>query len=247
MYKKVIMGGMLTLSLLSACGIENSDTAISASTANEVVTNQQTETKEEEREPGSDITFIGKEYKKGKITVEYPQLSREDGNKAKIINDVITKDATYFFENDLYEGYTGDIKYATTFLSDEVVSFTYQGLMTSPIQSYPVHLFYSTIINLKTGEKETLGDLVTLDETFVQAFREGKILSSSSPEYSNEVKKYISTLSNETLLNEFSQADKMDVASVFTYLTNDAIVVTLGVPHALGDYVQVEMPKKYLK
>ena len=243
MDRKVVIVGVLSLLLVSSFSKEKSEAAISVSTGNDVVINQRTATKENAQEMDNQINIIRKHYTKGYLSVDYPQLSGGDVDKEKTINSVIAKEATYFFENGFYEGYSGDIKYKTTFLSDEVVSFTYQGLITSPIQSYPVHLFYSTIINMKTGKKETLSDLVTIDDTFVKAFKEGEILSISSSEYTNEVKEYISTLSNEELLHLFSQADKMDISSAFTYLTADSIVVAIGVPHALGDFIQIEIPK----
>jgi hypothetical protein len=187
--------------------------------------------------------FVKKQYTKGGIKVDYPQLANEDFEQAEKMNEVMARDAAYFFENGLYEGYSGDIKYEITFLDEEVASFLYQGLLTSPNHSYPINLSYSTIVNMQTGEKVSLSDLATVDEAFVDKFKQGKILLSPSDEYSNEVKNYISSLGDEELLNVLLKADNIESSSAFTYLTTDAIVVILGVPHALGDFVRVEIAR----
>ncbi|MBT2642815.1 hypothetical protein J7I80_11300 [Bacillus sp. ISL-41] len=267
LYQKVMIAGMLSLLFLSACSSEISDPEAGGDNNAEIEESQNkddqdsvgTDSKEDQdsaetaTQPAEDnqttakaaedaISFIEKQYTKGDIQVEYPQLPDADSVEVQSINEVISRDATYFFENGLYEGYSGDIKYETTFLDEEVASFLYQGLLTSPKQSYPLNLSYSTIVNRQTGEKVTLSDLVTVDEAFVDKIKQGKILSSSSVEYSDEVKNYLSSLGNEQLLNELSKADTMD-SSTFTYLKDDSIVVIVGVPHALGDFVHVEISK----
>ena len=270
MKNKIMIAGTISLLLLSACGNENSDTAQGSEKENKEAESQQSTTKDDQskvsesqqittndkKETDGEIhtstddqettSFMNRHYTKDKMNVEYPQLSNEDSEKAKRINGVITKDATYFFEHGLYDGYSGEIKYDTTLLNDEIASFTYQGLITSPNQSYPVNLFYSTIVNLQTGKKERLRDLVTVDDKFVKAFKEGKILSTNSSDYSEEIKKYLSTLTNEELASKLSQADEMEASTAFTYLTDDSIVVALGVPHALGDFVQVKIAKGHI-
>lgn len=258
--QKIMIAGIVSLLFLSACSTEKSDPSSSGNPNEEVAESQQkddtdeqnlveTATKEEQ-EPAEETkdavehaNFVKKQYTKGKIKVDYPQLANENFEQAEKINEVIARDATYFFENGLYEGYSSDIKYETTFLDEEFASFLYQGLLTSPNQSYPINLFYSTIVNMQTGEKVTLSDLVTVDEAFVDKFKQGKILSGESDEYINEVKKYISSLGDEELLNVLSKADNKESSSAFTYLTEDSIVVILGVPHALGDFVQVEISR----
>ncbi|MFS0658700.1 hypothetical protein AB1L07_07660 [Niallia alba] len=184
-----------------------------------------------------------KHYTKGKIEVEYPEISNGYSDKLNKINSIIAKDASYIFEKGSYAGATGEIKYDIPFISDEIVSITYQGLISKRSYAYPTYLFYSTNVNIQTGEKLTLGDLVTIDEAFIQEFRQGEIISSSSSEQYNTLKKYISNLSDEELLNSFLKADKIGSSNVFTYLTDDSIVVILDVIHVLGDFILVEIPK----
>ncbi|WNF23402.1 hypothetical protein [Mesobacillus jeotgali] len=263
LFQKLMIAGMVSLLFLSACSTEKSNPSSSVDHNDEVAESQQQEetgkqdsvetTTQDDQDPAEGtkeaadaaelVNFVKKQYTKGEIKVDYPQIANPDFVQAENINEVIVRGATYFFENGLYEGYTGEIKFETTFQDEEVASFLYQGLLTSTNQMYPINLSYSTIVNLQTGEKVTLSDLVTVDEAFVDKFKQGKILSDESEEYSNEVKNYISSLGNEQLLNELSKADNMDSSSAFTYVTDDSIVVILGVPHALGDFVQVEIAR----
>lgn len=268
LYQKIMIAGMASVLFLSACSVEKSNPGAGGDNHTEVAESQKkdkqnsvetasedeqdaeetaTQTAEDNQTTNQDvkdaISFIKKQYTKGDIQVEYPQLPDADSVEAKTINEVLARDAAYFFENGLYEGYSGEIKYETTFLDEKVASFLYQGLLTSPNQSYPINLSYSTIVNMQTGEKVTLSDLVTVDDAFVEKIKQGKILSSTSAEYSKEVKNYLSSLDNEALLSELSKADTIDSSNTFTYLTDDSIVVIIGVPHALGDFVHVEISK----
>ena len=274
MYKKVMILGTLSLLLLSACSEEKNDSDVREKTDEDAVAVQQATTNddggeqettmkdtsgaanesttvksktasEEMQETEESIQFIGTDYTKGDIKVTYPQLVDGDAATSETINRVIAEDATYLFEDGSYEGYSGEITYDISFLNKDIVSITYKGLIISPDHSYPVHLFYSTLVNLQTGDKVILSDLVAIDNAFVQAFRQGNILTSESAEYKSEVKKYTDSLSDEKLISEFSQADT-HTSDVYTYLTDQSLIVTMGVIHALGDYIQVEIPKSGL-
>lgn len=255
MYLKIIIVGIVSLLWLSACSngernvasdlnsdndaVENQET----NTDKDAVENQETATNDESKGLYKESSFTSKLYTKGKIKVSYPQLANEDSDKANKMNSVITKDASYYFEKDYYEGYTGDIKYHIPFVNDEFVSITYEGLLTSPINSYPINLSYSTLVNMQTGEKVRLSDLVNLDDAFVKAFKQGEIVTDQSSEYKQEIKKYIASLDNQDLLKKFLEADKMNFPEVFAYVTEDSIVVTIAVVHALGDFISVQISK----
>ena len=210
---------------------------------NGAVENQETAPNDESKVLYKENSFTSKQYTKGNINVSYPQLAHEDSGKANKMNSVITKDASYYFEKDYYEGYTGEIKYHIPFVNDEFVSITYEGLLTSPINSYPINLTYSTLVNMETGEKIRLNDLVNLDDAFVKAFKQGEIVTDQSSEYKQEIKKYIAGLDNQDLLKKFLEADKMNFPEVFVYVTEDSIVVTIAVVHALGDFIRVQISK----
>ncbi|MEQ2467094.1 hypothetical protein [Niallia hominis] len=213
------------------------------SAENEIREKKESQNKDDTIESKNPNNFMTKHYTKGKIEVEYPEISNGNSDKLNKINSVIAKDASYIFEKGSYEGATGEIKYDIPFISDEIVSITYQGLISKRSYAYPTYLFYSINVNIQTGEKVTLGDFVTIDDAFIQEFRQGEIISSSSSEEYNALKKYISDLSNEELLNSFLKADKIGSSNVFTYLTDDSIVVILDVIHVLGDFILVEIPK----
>jgi len=221
----------------------NPDKNTLESAENEIREKKESQNKDDRIESNNPNNFMTKHYTKGKIEVEYPEISNGYSDKLNKINSIIAKDASYIFEKGSYEGATGEIKYDIPFISDEIVSITYQGLISKRSYAYPTYLFYSTNVNIQTGEKLTLGDLVTIDEAFIQEFRQGEIISSSSSEQYNTLKKYISNLSDEELLNSFLKADKIGSSNVFTYLTDDSIVVILDVIHVLGDFILVEIPK----
>lgn len=268
MHIKIIIVSIVSLLWLSACSNGGNEEATNRNDQNEVVENQeikadndagenqQRETKDnngnvENQEAATTEKTIGlynknnfhtKQYAKGNITVDYPQLA-DDLDKANKINRVIAKDASYFFEKDYYESYTGEVKYNIPFVNDEFVSITYAGLLTSPINSYPINLSYSTLVNMQTGEKVSLSDLVNLDDEFIKAFKLGDIVTDQSSEYKQEIKKYIASLDDQDLLKKFLEADKMDFPEVFVYVTDDVIVVTIAVVHALGDFISVQISK----
>ena len=71
------------------------------------------------------------------------------------------------------------------------------------------------------------------------------ILKIKNGTVSDEQKEAFNTLTSQDILNKLSVSDEVDnfkSDQSYSYLTEDSLGIILPVEHALGDYIQVEIP-----
>ena len=70
-------------------------------------------------------------------------------------------------------------------------------------------------------------------------------LEPNNNELKAAVGEYIKNISNQDLIKYFKQADSRKIeenpSSTYSYLTNDSIVISINVPHAIGDHVEYKI------
>jgi len=127
------------------------------------------------------------------------------------------------------------------------LSIQYYGLSTIKGAAYPTNQFYTTNIDIKNGKKLKLADIIKIDDNFVKSFRNGSYvaLEPGNSELKAAVNQYINNISNQDLIKYFKQADSRKIeenpSTTYSYLTNDSIVISINVPHAIGDHVEYKI------
>lgn len=121
------------------------------------------------------------------------------------------------------------------------------GLLYGEGMPYPTNLFHTTNIDVDTGTKVNLKDLLKIDQKFVSLLKNDHY-AYASDESNEEIEAYVKELfdsySDEELISYLNQADEASSDSnplgIFSYYSQKA-GLSFQVPHALGDYVEIEI------
>lgn len=185
------------------------------------------------------------------ITVKYPMLVNYDmQEKSDEANDLIMNDMSNLIEtiksdvND--ETLTIDGAFDYSQISQNVLSIYYNINYYADSLAYPVNLYHTITISLDQGALIPLSDLFIIEEAFVEDFKvwmyapymEDLDLESSGYSISELISQQYS---NEDLIKLFSQANAA------YYLSDQGLIISIEVPHALGDHLEMAMKYEFLE
>lgn len=189
-------------------------------------------------------TITDSNYSYQGTTMTYPQIDTTDAKKSRI-NQLIRSEAlkglAYYSgsESDL----TLDIKYEIKHKGSRFLSIQYTGVGYVQGAAYPNNRFYTTTINLETVEKVRLQDLVKIDQKFLETFQKAQ-WKPVRPEL--EELGLLQTYTADDLKKMLAEADTFGTSDVYSYLTKDALGISISVPHAVGDHAEFEINYKDL-
>lgn len=173
-----------------------------------------------------------------------------DNDKQKKINLILKGEALKVLR--YYEDSEGflelDINYKVTLSSAKVLSIQYSGLGDVDTAAHPNNLFYTNNIDVSTGNRLRLKDVINIDENCVNKFFNGQF-KALWPEQREQLKH----LTSERMLKYFNEADSLDnigtekQSDVFSYFTNDSLGISISVSHAIGDHAEFEIKYQDLK
>lgn len=192
-----------------------------------------------------------KVYKNKNITVNYPQITNLGAaNKQSTINQLIKNDVLSYVNKNIEADSSLELKYSVKLQTPDLLSIQYSGVANAPNTAHPSNIFYTTNINMKDVKKLRLPDIVNVDANLVNAFKKGQYVDSRgmSKEAQAQITGYVNdNISTSDLVKYFNGADSFDIENVnqsntFSYLTKDSIVISINVPHALGDHAEFSIP-----
>lgn len=205
-------------------------------------------------------------YKKNGIEAEYPMLiSGGTEEELKQWNQLIEEDfqkilSIYSFNpNKQLTPLPADqipvylkIKYKIKRNDSEYISILYTADFNSPYSAHPTELVYTTNIRKPDSRRIRLPDIIKVDQEFIQDFRTWGFLpmTENNEEINKAIKDYVSNISDEELLTGLQASDIIGTGNawgIFSYLTDDSLGISLGVPNYIGDHVEFEMNYSELK
>ncbi|MCG7383137.1 hypothetical protein [Paenibacillus sp. ACRRY] len=191
------------------------------------------------------FTIKNSNYSKNNINIVYPQIV--DITNAEKINALIQNEATRIVNSYSLEKDNLDINYRIMYKNYELISIQYFGSVFTEGAPYPSNVFYTSNIDLKKGSRVKLSDLIEVNDAFVEKFKEGSYKS-----YDKDLNlldngvltEILSGYSSKDLISYFKQSDtvgEVNDSETYSYITQDAIGVSISVPHALGDHLEMEI------
>lgn len=225
----------------------NADNTTTSSKENENKSTTQTS-----NEAAGNYKITQNVYKNKNIIVNYPQItSLEAANKQSTINQLIKNDVVSYVNKNITADSSLELKYSVKLQTPDFISIQYLGVANAPNTAHPNNIFYTTNISIKDAKKLRLSDIVKVDANFVNAFKKGQYVDSEGRDIKEappQITEYINdNISTNDLIKYFNEADSFDIENVnqsntFSYLTKDAIVISINVPHALGDHAEFSVP-----
>jgi hypothetical protein len=235
----------------------NVDDTIKSESSNNIIDN----TKNNDLESSKDMTYelVTKTYTNKDITVNYPQLtSSGDITKQKLINEIIEDEALKVLN--YYSGNTEEvsleINYDIKLQGKDLLSIQYSGIGFFKGSAHPNGIIYTTNINLNRGTRLRLSDLVKIDESFINKFKNSNYKSQElEPNEALEkaIKSSVEQFTVDDLIKSFNNADSLDNignekhSDIFSYFTKDSLGISVSVAHALGDHAEFEIKYEDLK
>lgn len=182
----------------------------------------------------------------GERTIHYPQLVMQDASEERKINDLIYSEVTAYASQ--YDGGTLIVDFQVMLHTDNTLSILYNAEYNG--EAYPTELIFTTNIDLNNGEKMKLSDVAVVNEDFVEKFKRSPYLDGENPSSPNEEKKaavldYLESIEVTELVDALKQGDQASMTDnpygAFSYLQDDSVVVSIGVPHAIGDHAEFKV------
>jgi hypothetical protein len=183
------------------------------------------------------------------ISISYPELSgMSDEEKQQRLNQLIRSEALSIladYEEGELDKLTVKLDYVIGRQTPGLFSVRFNGSRFLKGTAYPTDLMQSVNLDVRTGRKLRLPDVIRLDEQFVEAIKNGRMNAVEGVTW-KKLK-----LDDKRLLKAFFQADSAvsseNPAWVFSYFTKDGMGISFSVIHALGDHVQLELSMDELK
>ncbi|SHH18914.1 hypothetical protein [Desulfosporosinus lacus] len=181
------------------------------------------------------------------IMINYPQISNlSDSGKEEIVNKLIMASALEVLDNykDDISSLKLDMDFEIKYKGTDLLSIQYLGTSSVKDSAYPVNLIQTANIDLRKEKNLTLSDVVTMGDGFINKFTDGKYIAYGSDLDLNSggvLKDVLSDFSSKDLEESFKQH------SAKFYFTKDTLGVSVEVPHAVGDHLEMEMDYKSLE
>ena len=213
-------------------------------------------------------------YKIANITIKYPQISNlGDDDKQSKINKLIKDSVIEGYDltetiktgvipdyNESIENLTMDVTYIIGLQNENMLSIEYLGEANMKNSAHPNNNLYTTNIDIANMKILRLSDMFTIDQTLVNAFRNGTYIPWREDYKSEDIKILTENLKSEIynynndkyMLTSLEQSDNQSIGSTnpgwyFSYLTKDGLVISTTVSHAGGDHAEFKIPYNVLK
>jgi hypothetical protein len=196
-------------------------------------------------------TLTSKTYTSNNITITYPQINNlSDTAKADSINKLL-KDAALNVLTSYTKAETNaltmQVDYKTALQNEKYLSIVYSGSVNLEGSAYPTSLFYTVNIDLASGSIMPLSNFADVSNITSKLKNPSSIkVLADTNELSDAQKAFLMNMNDSDLLDILKDSDfkvvngtvQAPTTGTYSYITDEGIVVSLQVVHALGDHAE---------
>ncbi|WP_088224903.1 DUF4163 domain-containing protein [Desulfosporosinus sp. FKB] len=266
----IFVGSLIISIVLAGCSPKTTNNNLSkVQQSTDKLTNQNTKVHKSNNKPESDtgnnlaFNLTASTYTNKNIKINYPQITGfSDSNKQNQINNLIKNDilndyqkdianlVKYYYKNnaEAEDALTEDVNYYIKLNSTKLLSILYVKNGNIPGSAHPNTSVHSVNIAIESGTILKFKDLININNNFVEKIKNvksGLWISKPLPgiETTDEINKELrgalasglSMTQNKDLIDQFNADDYS------FYFTKDYFGMTSYIPHALGDYAELEI------
>jgi alpha-L-arabinofuranosidase len=192
--------------------------------------------------PGA-FQLTEKTYKEGVISIKYPQITgysdaAVQSKLNQLIADSAMRDLPALKKEAALAAY--EITDVVALNNPAVLSVYFNGYSNYQGAVHPNQFFYSMTIDVKKLQTVTLSQLVTVTPDFVAKLQNADIMPNGidlTPGFVSAVKDSKNELGTDFWVQQLKKADTSG-AGVSSFLTKDALGISIGVPHVMGDHAE---------
>jgi len=197
-------------------------------------------------------TIISRLFEEKNVEVSFPEVEMLNEERQVKINNLILSEERKMLRDFLEWGddLTLDIDYEIKANSNRLLSIVYIGLGFVQGAARPFWVFHTININVETGEKILLSDVVNVNERFIELLKSENAVFINPDQREPVIDGFIST---DRFLQRLQNADNSEFigtaykSGIFTYFTNDSLGISISVLHVLGGYARLEINYDFLK
>ncbi|NFG58828.1 DUF4163 domain-containing protein [Clostridium botulinum] len=247
------------------------DNEVSSEVNNEIISNKEDKvedsqkasdtTKEEQssknlKEKSNEYELVSKNYNKNNVKINYPEIKKfNDDEKLKSINKYLKGCALkvlddYVKEDPNLEAVNLNVNYDVKFKNEKYISIVYKGEVNVNGTAYPSSIFYTTNVDLESGNIIRLSDYSNVND-ILNKLKDPKNIKviAENDELAAAQKDFILNIGNDNLINMVKNADFHEVNTkiespkdgVYSYFDKDGVVISLQVNHAIGDHAEFKL------
>ncbi|MBY6836812.1 MULTISPECIES: DUF4163 domain-containing protein [Clostridium] len=247
------------------------DNEVSSEVNNEIISNKEDKvedsqkasdtTKEEQssknlKEKSNEYELVSKNYNKNNVKINYPEIKKfNDDEKLKSINKYLKGCALkvlddYVKEDPNLEAVNLNVNYDVKFKNEKYISIVYEGEVNVNGTAYPSSIFYTTNVDLESGNIIRLSDYSNVND-ILNKLKDPKNIKviAENDELAAAQKDFILNIGNDNLINMVKNADFHEVNTkiespkdgVYSYFDKDGVVISLQVNHAIGDHAEFKL------
>lgn len=194
--------------------------------------------------PAEGFTFEEKTYAEDTVSIKYPQITgMSDADTQEKLNQIIS-DTALRDVKDLLSGTAYELSYKVTLNTPVVISIYFDGYVNVPETIHPNLFLRGLTIDVAKQEIITLGSLLYAVDGVVDVMLSGTYSAMGydmTREYEASIKENLTSLGEDFWINELKNADA-EGSSTVSFLTEDALVISVSVPHVMGDHIEIYHP-----
>ncbi len=178
----------------------------------------------------------------GNLKITYPVVSGlEDPALETAINTELKTKAMQ--AADIFGGETagisGDVTTEGKLETPAFYSAVFSGVVNVEHAAHPANAYFTAMIDINDGKSIILTELVAVDPDLISKLRAGRYLPYSEDldlDAADELSNVLGMLSDEEIMAQLN-----DPNANF-YLDNGNLVISLSVPHVVGDHLEMAIP-----
>lgn len=198
----------------------------------------------------SPLEFEKNTYKYKEIEISYPQISNINSQLISSISQQIKDDAISVLDG-WYSGELDDlsveISYTYELINEKILSICFEGLSYYKGAAYPSNHFYTSNIDISTGERLTAKDLLEINIGLIESIKKNAkyVNGDTNKELISAAKQELEGYNATDMLADIENSVTTG-SNIYFYLKQPSLGISLPVVHALGDYMNFEVNYNHL-
>lgn len=203
----------------------------------------------------ADVTFkiLDNNYLQQGIEVLYPSIDGlSDMQIEQIINEQLKSEA--FMELRAYHSGEVDLKnlslsiqYENSYQSSNLLSIIYKGDAYLKEAAYPRSIFTTINIDLDTGKRLILADIIKIDSDFIRIVRNTLVNYINKNEDYRVIYEEKLQYSDDEFTHRFLNTDSVNGSDWYSFINEKNLGLCFSTSHVAGDYFLIEIELNCIK
>ena len=192
-------------------------------------------------------TIKSRIFEQNNIRITFPEVEIDSDEMQTKINSLIWEDVQILINwlpDDWDYDIALDVDYRIALSTDRMLSIVYTGLYFAQGTPGPSSIFFTTNVNILTGERVVLNSVICIDESFITLLKSDNANFLIPEQRDFVISQFIS---NDKFQNRLQSADNKEISEIFSYFTHDSLGISIGgIGRGGGSHAEIEISYEVL-